>query len=139
MDLDGLGRTGRFVFVDGLTGLFADAAGEEDGDESGSRRRSSRRRRVLRGGGGLEDVRREVEGALGDLTTSRKVLVLDQPDVLLATSPSSSTLTSQALQTTILQLRSVRPPFPPCPSRVFQFTIHTLARTHSPSLMPNTC
>ena len=95
MDLDALSRTGRFAFVDGLTGLYDDAKPQAP---------SARKERVLRSTD-VADIKREIEGALGDLRASRKVLVIDQLDALLAVTDESTT--SLTLQNLVLGLRSV--------------------------------
>ncbi|CAG7562282.1 unnamed protein product [Fusarium equiseti] len=95
LDLDALSRTGRFAFVDGLTGLYDDAKPQAP---------SARKERVLRSTD-LADIKREIEGALGDLRASRKVLVIDQLDALLAVTDESTT--SLTLQNLVLGLRSL--------------------------------
>jgi len=53
----------------------------------------------------LADIKREIEGAIADLRASRKILVIDQLDALLAVTDDSTT--SLTLQDAILSLRSV--------------------------------
>ncbi|KAI9904057.1 hypothetical protein N3K66_000586 [Trichothecium roseum] len=79
LDLDAMGRNGRFAFVDGLAGLFTgrDGSGNSDGDRGKDTVLTSSR---------VEDVRRAVGAALGSLRAGRKVLVVDQADVWLAAS-----------------------------------------------------
>ncbi|CAF3481488.1 unnamed protein product [Fusarium graminearum] len=74
LDLDAHSRTGRFTFVDGLTGTYGDSKPQTPG---------ARKERVLRGTN-LADIKKEIEGAIGDLKASRKVLIIDQLDALLA-------------------------------------------------------
>ncbi|KAK7426796.1 hypothetical protein QQZ08_006697 [Neonectria magnoliae] len=93
LDLDALARAGRFVFVDGLTGLVA-----------GDAPSGSRKERVIRGSK-LPDVKKELEAAVADLGTTRKVLIVDQLDALLAI--TDETTTSLALQNLLLSLRSL--------------------------------
>ncbi|KAF7560747.1 hypothetical protein G7046_g3404 [Stylonectria norvegica] len=92
LDLDAAEKAGRFVFVDGLTGMFA---GESATGMKG---------RVVRSGE-LAAVQKDIEAAVADLRTTKKVLIIDQLDLLLAT--TSATTTSLALQTTLLTLRSL--------------------------------
>ncbi|EQB51292.1 hypothetical protein CGLO_09163 [Colletotrichum gloeosporioides Cg-14] len=74
LDLETLGRSGKFVFVDGLSGLFSDAAPP-----------ATKGRRTLRGAK-IADVQRELEAAVADVSGGggKVVLVVDQPDFLLA-------------------------------------------------------
>ncbi|KAI8195633.1 Elongator complex protein 6 [Colletotrichum sp. SAR 10_65] len=74
LDLETLGRSGKFVFVDGLSGLFSNAAPPP-----------IKGRRTLRGAK-IPDVQRELEAAVADVSGGggKVVLVVDQPDFLLA-------------------------------------------------------
>lgn len=87
-----MNRNGRFVFVDGLTGLFVNSGMKKD--------------RVLRSSK-VVDIRKEIETALGDLRTSKTVLIIDQLDVLLAASEED--ITSTTLSNMLLSLREVIP------------------------------
>ncbi|KAK6714097.1 hypothetical protein SNK04_005054 [Fusarium graminearum] len=95
LDLDAHSRTGRFTFVDGLTGTYGDSKPQTPG---------ARKERVLRGTN-LADIKKEIEGAIGDLKASRKVLIIDQLDALLAITDESTT--SLTLQNLVLGLRSL--------------------------------
>ncbi|KAM5379602.1 hypothetical protein ACJZ2D_003796 [Fusarium nematophilum] len=101
LDLDALGRTGRFTFIDGLTGLYGNGP-----STARPAAPAARKERVLQGTS-LQDVKKEIEGAVADLRTSRKVLIVDQLDALLAITEESTT--SLALQNLVLFLRSVSP------------------------------
>lgn len=92
LDLDAAKRGGRFAFVDGLTGLFT-------GDGGDARDRTLRSAKE-------SDVRREIEGAIGDLKVEKKVLVIDALDVLLATADEGS-MSSGSLSDLLLSLREV--------------------------------
>lgn len=77
-----MARTGRLVFVDGLTGLFTPPQHPPEPARKG--------RRTLRSAK-LADVRQELLAAVSDITGSRPegkkpktVLIVDQPDLLLA-------------------------------------------------------
>ncbi|KAF4907209.1 hypothetical protein CGCVW01_v012618 [Colletotrichum viniferum] len=74
LDLETLGRSGKFVFVDGLSGLFSNAAPPP-----------TKGRRTLRGAK-IPDVQRELEAAVADVSGGggKVILVVDQPDFLLA-------------------------------------------------------
>lgn len=78
--------------MDGLTGLFT-------GDAGSGKDKTLRSSRV-------DDIRREVESAVADLKTERKILVVDQLDALLAA--SGEDVTSTALSNMLLSLREVR-------------------------------
>ncbi|KAF5023495.1 hypothetical protein F66182_4446 [Fusarium sp. NRRL 66182] len=95
LDLDALNRAGRFTFVDGLTGLYGNDKPATPG---------ARKERVLRSTN-IADVKKEIEGAIGDLRASRKVLIVDQLDVLLAVTDESTT--SLTLQNLVLGLRNL--------------------------------
>ncbi|KAF9871917.1 hypothetical protein CkaCkLH20_10549 [Colletotrichum karsti] len=74
LDLEALGRSGKFVFVDGLSGLFTGVAPP-----------AAKGRRTLCGAK-LPDVQRELEAAVSDVAVAdgKTVLIVDQPDLLLA-------------------------------------------------------
>ncbi|KAJ3956479.1 hypothetical protein N0V92_006955 [Colletotrichum tropicale] len=74
LDLETLGRSGKTVFVDGLSGLFSNTAPPP-----------TKGRRTLRGVK-IPDVQRELEAAVADVSGGggKVVLVVDQPDFLLA-------------------------------------------------------
>ncbi|CCF34888.1 hypothetical protein CH063_06794 [Colletotrichum higginsianum] len=80
LDLEGLGRSGKFVFVDGLSSLFSQG-------KTAPGRPAVKGKRVLRSAK-LPDVQRELDAAISDVSAAgaRTILVLDQPDVLLAAS-----------------------------------------------------
>lgn len=88
--------------MDGLTGLYSGETTTTKTGQSGVVGGTARR--VLTSSS-PDAVRAEIIAAAGDLKTDRKILLLDQPDALLAT--SGEALTSQGLQTMILQLREV--------------------------------
>ncbi|KAK1982774.1 hypothetical protein LZ30DRAFT_589922 [Colletotrichum cereale] len=98
LDLEGLGRSGRFVFVDGLSGLFSQ---ESAGQPAAA---AAKGRRVLHGAT-LPAIQRELEGAVADVSAAgaKTVLVLDQPDLLLAASGEG--LTSLALRDMLLDVQ----------------------------------
>ncbi|KAF4344612.1 hypothetical protein FBEOM_1407 [Fusarium beomiforme] len=95
LDLEALSRTGRFAFIDGFSGLYGDAKPAVPG---------ARKERILRSSK-LADIKKEVEGAIADLRVSRKVLVIDQLDALLAVTDDSTT--SLTIQDLVLGLRSL--------------------------------
>ncbi|KAM0259221.1 hypothetical protein ACHAQJ_003426 [Trichoderma viride] len=74
LDLDGSSRAGKFSFVDGLTGLLSEGQGSESTADRG---------RILNSGK-LDDIRRGIEAAIGDVRSGSKVLIVDQLDELLA-------------------------------------------------------
>ncbi|KAM0193899.1 hypothetical protein ACHAPI_007327 [Fusarium lateritium] len=84
-----------FMRDDGLTGLYSDATPQAPG---------ARKERFLRSTSPA-DIKKEIEGALGDLRASRKVLIIDQLDTLLAVTDESTT--SLTLQNLVLGLRSL--------------------------------
>ncbi|KAI0172371.1 hypothetical protein GGR52DRAFT_544242 [Hypoxylon sp. FL1284] len=97
IDLDSSTRKGRFVFVDGLSGLFhtliaspANAPGPQ-----------------ILSSGSLQHLRNKVEDAMTQTgrpsSQGRTVLIIDQPDLLLAASEDA--ISSQALRETLLDLR----------------------------------
>ncbi|KAI6775448.1 hypothetical protein HG530_002206 [Fusarium avenaceum] len=84
-----------FMRDDGLTGLYSDASPQAPG---------ARKERFLTSTSPA-DIKKEIEGALGDLRASRKVLIIDQLDTLLAVTDESTT--SLTLQNLVLSLRSL--------------------------------
>ncbi|KAL7796497.1 hypothetical protein V8C37DRAFT_371911 [Trichoderma ceciliae] len=99
LDLDGPSKAGRFSFVDGLTGLLSGGRGSELTGDRG---------RILKSGK-LDDVRRGIEAAIGDLSLGSKVLIVDQLDELLAISGEEEDVTGSALEGMLLSLREVSP------------------------------
>ncbi|CVK91041.1 uncharacterized protein FMAN_09188 [Fusarium mangiferae] len=95
LDLDALSRAGRFTFIDGFSGLYGEAKNGVLG---------TRKERTLRSTE-LADIKREIEGAITDLRASRKILIIDQLDALLAVTDDSTT--SLTLQDAVLSLRSL--------------------------------
>ena len=85
--------------MDGLTNLFAEDIGSSPSPQPGSNR-------VVKGSK-LEGVRKEIELALSDLKSSRKILIIDGLDCLVAA--SGGEVTSLAAQDLILHLREVCP------------------------------
>lgn len=104
LDLDVAGKKGSFIFVDGLTGLFTPAS-EHGRKQSGM---DASARRVLLAAT-TDHFRRVLEDALSHAQVlnpgTRTVLVIDQPDVLLATAGDS--ISGQGLRGAILGLREV--------------------------------
>jgi elongator complex protein 6 len=92
--LDALSRAGRVVLVDGLTGLTL-------GDVPAA---GVRREKVLRSRN-VVDIKKDIEAAVGELGTRRKVLVVDQLDALLAITDEATT--SLVVQNLLLSLRDV--------------------------------
>lgn len=81
--------------------------GPQAGDDaSGDRQGSKGKARVLRSSQ-LDEVRKGIEAALGDVRTSRKVLVVDQLDVLLAITGDQEGVNSLAMENMLLSLREV--------------------------------
>ncbi|RFU75037.1 hypothetical protein TARUN_7202 [Trichoderma arundinaceum] len=97
LDLDSLSRAGKFSFVDGLAGLLSGGQGSESTGDRG---------RVLKGGK-LDDVRRGIEAAIGDVRLASKVLIVDQLDELLAISGEED-VTGLALEGMLLSLREAK-------------------------------
>ncbi|KAK2026461.1 hypothetical protein LX32DRAFT_665289 [Colletotrichum zoysiae] len=99
LDLEGLGRSGKFVFVDGLSGLFW-----QEGAAGLPAPAPAKGRRVIRGAR-LPDMQRELDGAVADVSAAgaKTVLVLDQPDLLLAASGEG--LTGLALRNMLLDVQ----------------------------------
>ncbi|KAK1730042.1 uncharacterized protein BDZ83DRAFT_747679 [Colletotrichum acutatum] len=95
LDLEGLGRSGKFVFVDGLSGLFSSP------HQAPPTTATPKGRRIIRGAR-LADIQRELDGAISDVSTAdaKTVLIVDQPDLLLAA--SGEDLTGLALRDMLL-------------------------------------
>ncbi|TGJ83319.1 hypothetical protein E0Z10_g5446 [Xylaria hypoxylon] len=102
LDLDVASKRGSFIFVDGLTGLFTQS---EDHGRRQSVADSSSKRVLL--AATTDHIRRTLEDAVAHAQASslgtQTVLVIDQPDVLLAT--AGDTMSGQGLRSTILGLR----------------------------------
>lgn len=122
LDLDAMSRSGRFAFVDGLTGLFS---GEEGQNVVGGAP-NGRSDRVLRSSK-VRDVEAGIIAALGQLRTEKKVLIIDQMDVLLAASEED--VTSSALSGMLLSLREVHNPSPALKYAIRKLTL--LQSVHS--------
>lgn len=100
IDLDVLTRKGKFVFVDGLNGLFQASQSHAPIRTPGGRVLSSPTLQHLRKG--LEDAIAQVQHSASG---QRTVLIVDQPDLLLAASGES--ISSQGLRETLLEIREV--------------------------------
>jgi elongator complex protein 6 len=98
LDLDGLNKAGKFSFVDGLTGLLSGGQGSESTGDRG---------RILKSGK-LDDIKKGIEAAIGDVRLGSKVLIVDQLDELLAISGEED-VTGLALEGMLLSLREVSP------------------------------
>ncbi|KEY68658.1 hypothetical protein S7711_00536 [Stachybotrys chartarum IBT 7711] len=92
LDLDALNRAGRFVFVDGLTQLF-------NGDQNSG---GPPKQRVL-GSSSIDHLAKYCTAALADLKTTKKIIIVDQLDLLLAA--SGEDVTSTQMQNLVLVLR----------------------------------
>lgn len=116
LDLDGLSRAGKFSFVDGLTGLLSGGQGSESTGDKG---------RILKNGK-LDDVRRGIEAAIGDVRLGSKVLIVDQLDELLAISGEED-VTGLALEGMLFSLREVSLDNRSCPlSKQSKIVLDTL-------------
>ncbi|KAI1181573.1 hypothetical protein F5B17DRAFT_436631 [Nemania serpens] len=102
LDLDVASKKGSFVFVDGLTGLFVSSSDQEL-RQAGAQ---ISRKRVITAAT-TDHLRRSLEEAVTHAQVScpgtRTVLVIDQPDVLLAV--AGDAMSGQGLRDTILGLR----------------------------------
>lgn len=88
-------KTGKVGIVDGLTGLYT-------GDASPSGNSSD----VILKSPALEDVKTQIDAATERLQTSKKVLIVDGLDALIAMAPEG-TASSLAAEKLILSLREV--------------------------------
>lgn len=105
-DLDAAGRKGRFVFVDGLSGLFLPGGGAKKAPEGWT---------VTLGSGKIADVRRSLNAIVDEVVRAAKdggkgegrvVLVVDQLDLLLAAGEGNG-LEGVAVREMMLELREV--------------------------------
>jgi elongator complex protein 6 len=101
IDLDAHSKRQRFYFVDGLSELFSGAAGGAAQATPGA---AAAGRRTLRGAT-LPDLRKELYQVFAERPGGNVVLILDNPDLLLAA--SGYTITGEALRETILDIREV--------------------------------
>ncbi|KAI0118200.1 hypothetical protein GGR51DRAFT_554693 [Nemania sp. FL0031] len=103
LDLDAAGKKGSFVFVDGLTGLFAPSP--DHGRRQPIAADNSGRRVLV--AATTDHLRRTLDDAVAHVRMAspgtQTVLVIDQPDVLLAA--AGDTMSGQGLRDTILGLR----------------------------------
>ena len=106
LDLDQATRKGSFAFVDGLTGLFAPSINPPGHRPSATE--EGRGKWVLQAAT-AEHLRKTLEDAVTHIqgvgSGARTVLVIDQPDLLLAV--ANDAMTAQDLRGTILELREV--------------------------------
>lgn len=107
LNLDTLTSQGRFYFVDGLSRLFLGGGGAAAAGGGGGHDHLESPR--------LADVARTLNAAAAHLeaargTAGKVVLVLDQPDVLLAAAAAEDGVTSTALRDVVLDLREVSSP-----------------------------
>ncbi|KAH9888637.1 hypothetical protein F4778DRAFT_785842 [Xylariomycetidae sp. FL2044] len=102
LDLDAAAKRGRFVFLDALTGLFYAApshrAYRSTGDQPWHRTLPAAT---------LSALRKELEDAVAQtkytIPASKTVLIMDQPDLLLAA--SAGEISSLTLRDTLLDMR----------------------------------
>ncbi|TPX10712.1 uncharacterized protein E0L32_008281 [Thyridium curvatum] len=123
LDLEMQSRKGRFKFIDGLTGLFLDGGGGAvaKGNQTSSSS-SSTGAAILSASSGLSGIGRTIHAAVDELLASsgagggqpKVVLVIDQPDLLLAATAGDesalrqgSAVTSGGLQDLLLDLREL--------------------------------
>jgi elongator complex protein 6 len=106
LDLDQATRKGSFAFVDGLTGLFAPSPNPPGSRPSATE--EGRGKWVLQAAT-VEHFRKTLENAVAHIqgvsSGAQTVLVIDQPDLLLAV--ATDAMTAQDLRGTILELREV--------------------------------
>lgn len=100
LDLDGLSKKQRFKFVDGLTGLFSGAPGSGISGPLGG----TQGHHVLRAAT-LDELQKGAQGAIHTCATRNVILILDNPDLLLAA--AGNAISGQALRETLLQIREV--------------------------------
>lgn len=139
LNLDNLAATGRFAFVDGLSRLFlpgpssAPTTTTTTGAAAFYHLDSPHLAAVARTLGAAVDRLRGAGDADADV-----VLVLDQPDALLAAAGPGDGVTSVGLREVVLDLREVSPPTPlfllffilpfwlACLSLAFLFAFHAV-------------
>ncbi|KAI0008666.1 hypothetical protein F4779DRAFT_427292 [Xylariaceae sp. FL0662B] len=101
LDLDVLSSKGKFVFVDGLTGLFRTSSGPHSRPPVAP----NPGRRAL-SAATLQNLRKELDDAVAQSQSlnsgQRTALIVDQPDLLLAASGDVST---QGLRDVLLDVR----------------------------------
>lgn len=104
LDLDALAKKGRFVFVDGLTELFRASSGPESKSAA-----SGNAEKKLLSNSTLEHLSRQLSEAITKSQArglkSKVVLILDNPDLILAASGDHTS--GSALQELLLELREV--------------------------------
>lgn len=123
-----MGRSGKFAFVDGLSSLFSQG-------KTALGRPAVKGKRVLHSAK-LPDVQRELDAAILDVSAAdaRTILVLDQPDVLLAA--SSEDLDGLSLRNMLRDVQEVSeapsadPPPLTCPGLYFVIFIYVYVLCH---------
>jgi hypothetical protein len=94
--MDAMIKTGKIGIVDGLTGLFT-------GDASPTGNSSD----VILKSPALEDINAQIDAATERLQTSKKVLIVDGLDALVAMAPEGASSSSLSAEKLILSLREV--------------------------------
>lgn len=113
LNLDALAARGKFLFVDGLSRLFLDggdgAAAPPAGRGPGQQQQQQH---VYLDSPRLADVARVLGAAVERLQAAggKVVLILDQPDVLLAAASPGDGVTGTAWKDVVLGLREVSSP-----------------------------
>lgn len=112
VDLDTASKKGRLVYVDGLSALFSPLSDTaQDAAHRGPAQRPTEPGRRVLSMPTVEGLRRELEGAIAELKAraapagSKTVLVIDQPDLLLAA--AGYDLPGLALHQVLLDIREV--------------------------------
>lgn len=98
MDLDGLRKSGRFSFVDGLTGLYTTTTTPSQPPSAGDA--------VLAPSSQLAAIKAQVDAAITRLSTpGRKILVIDGLDAYMAMADADGR--AAAAESLLMSLREV--------------------------------
>jgi elongator complex protein 6 len=100
VDLDALSRKGRFAFVDGLSGLFSGGSKSAPGHGKNGMVLSSPTLQDL-----SKLLNESIAGLQNQSPDSEVILILDNPDLLLAATGES--ISGEALRETLLDVREV--------------------------------
>lgn len=109
LNLDTLAARGRFLFVDGLSRLFLGGGNRTAGPPAARGPSHQQQQQLYLDSPCLADVARVLGAAVEKLQAAggKVVLILDQPDVLLAAASPGDGVTGTAWKDVVLGLREV--------------------------------
>lgn len=111
MDLDGLRKSGRFAFVDGLTGLHTTPPTEAAAPRSTSNADGIITSSSGTGNDQFNAIRTQIDAAVSRLSCAKKVLLVDGLDAYVAMTQPGSVSAAEALLMSVREVCLLSPYF----------------------------